>query len=225
MFFSSSNYLVATVSVLTLGGLARSQASSTLPPAPSLQLVSLPRTCQDQGHGSKKIAALLEIIRNHPTAGALNTLGALYAQQDFSSCAVAAFEAAIRLDSRNWEAHYNLGIARMNSGDRMHATNEFRAAIHEKPDSAISHYALGTVLQEENKLVDAEAEFKTALSIDSHMSLAAIRLAQVQAVQKRHAAAIATLQQALSLSPAGDQDELLRAALGVTYAQSGDVAT
>jgi hypothetical protein len=74
MFFSSSHYLVATVSVLALGGLARSQASSTLPPGPSLQLISLPRTCQDQGRGSKRIAALLEIVRNHPTAGAFNTL-------------------------------------------------------------------------------------------------------------------------------------------------------
>ena len=225
MSFSSSRYLVAIVSVVALAGLARSQAPSSLPPAPSLQSTSLPRTCQDQRQGSEKIAALLEIIRNHPTTGAFNTLGALYAQRDFPACAVAAFEAALRLDSRNWEAHYNLGIARMNSGDMAHAKNEFRAAIHEKPDSASSHYALGTVLQEEHKLVDAEAEFKTALSIDSHMSLASISLAQVQAAQKRHADAIATLKQAVELSAPGDQAELLRAALGVTYAQSGDVAT
>src|SRR5207302_5258797 len=139
MSFSSSRYLVAIVSVVALAGLARSQAPSSLPPAPSLQSTSLPRTCQDQRQGSEKIAAILEIIRNHPTTGAFNTLGALYAQRDFPACAVAAFEAALRLDSRNWEAHYNLGIARMNSGDMAHAKNEFRAAIHEKPDSASSH--------------------------------------------------------------------------------------
>ena len=223
MSFSNSHYLVAIVSVLALAGLARPQAPSTLPP-PSLRSISLPKTCQDLGRGSEKIAALLEIIRNHPTPGAFNTLGALYAQQGFSSCAVAAFEAALRLDSRNWEAHYNLGIARMHSGDRAHAKNEFRAAIQEKPDSATSHYALGSVLQEEHKLVDAEGEFKAALSIDSHMSLALISLAQVQAAEGRHADAIATLERAVSLSPPDDQAELLRSALGVTYAQSGDMA-
>jgi tetratricopeptide (TPR) repeat protein len=225
MSFSGSHHLIAIVSVLAFAELARSQAPSNLPPPPSLQSISLPKTCQGHGRGSEKIAALLEIIRNHPTPGAFNTLGALYAQQGFSSCAVAAFEAALRLDSRNWEAHYNLGIARMHSGDRAHAKNELRAAIQEKPDSAISHYALGTVLQEEHKLVDAEGEFRTALSIDSHMSLASISLAQVQAAQGRHADAIVTLQQAASLSPPGDQAELLRSALGLTYAQSGDVVT
>ena len=224
MFFPSSHRLVVAW-VLALGGLTHAQAPSPLPAAPSPQSISLSKTCQDHGHRSDKITALLEVIRDHPTAGAYNTLGAVYAQEGFSSCAVAAFKAALRLDDRNWEAHYNLGIAATNNGDRAHAADEFRAAIHEKPDSATSHYAFGTLLQDEHKLADAETEFKTALSIDSGFTLAAISLAQVQAAQKRYAHAIATLQQALSLSPPDDHAERLRAALGITYAQSGDAAT
>ena len=219
MSIPNINRLVAA-SVLVLGGLTHAQA-----PSAAATSTSLPRTCLDQAHKSEKTAALLEVIRNHPTAGAYNTLGALYAQRGFSSCAAAAFEAAIRLDNRNWEAHYNLGVARVNSGDRTNARDEFRAAIRERPDSAVSHYALGTLFQEGHKLTDAEAEFKAALSIDPHVTLAAIGLAQVQAAQKRYPDGIATLQQALALSPPADQAEPLRAALAILYAQSGDAAT
>ena len=75
----------------------------------------------EQSHPSEKIAALLESIHDHPTAGAYNTLGVLYAQADRVSCGIAAFEAALKLEDHNWEAHYNLALAVLRKGDRTRA--------------------------------------------------------------------------------------------------------
>src|SRR5438552_3325767 len=116
----------------------------------------LPKPCLEQSHSSEKITALLETIHDHPTAGAYNTLGVLYAQGDRVSCAIAAFEAAINLEDPNWEAHYNLAIALLSKGDRTKAMRELQTAIQQKPDSVSSHFALGSVLEDEKKLGEAE---------------------------------------------------------------------
>src|ERR1700757_3380381 len=112
----------------------------------------LPRMCLVQRQPSEKIKALLDTIQDHPTAGAYNTLGVLYAQKDRLSCAIPAFEASFQLDGQNWEAHYNLALALLRKGDRPRATRELRTAIQQKPDSVSSRFALGSVLKDEKKL-------------------------------------------------------------------------
>src|SRR6202041_2374144 len=114
---------------------APSQAASAVRPSLS------PKSCVEQSHPSEKIAALLESIHDHPTAGAYNTLGVLYAQADRVSCAIPAFEASLKLANQNWEAHYNLGLALLGRGDRIRAESELHAAIQQKPDSVSSHFA------------------------------------------------------------------------------------
>ena len=49
------------------------------------------------------------------------------------SCAVAAFELALKLDDRNWEVHYDLALALMTKGDRARAERELQTAIEQKP--------------------------------------------------------------------------------------------
>src|SRR5580704_15464021 len=108
----------------------------------------LPKSCLTQGHRSEQVSVLLETIRDHPTAGAYNTLGALYARDSRVACAISAFEAALRLDGQNWQSHYNLGLALLTKGDRARAASELQNAVQQKPDSVASHFALGTLLQE-----------------------------------------------------------------------------
>src|SRR5580704_1952672 len=96
--------LVCSVSAAAQSSAPGHAGSATRPP-------TLPKTCLEQSHPSEKITALLETIHDHPTAGAYNTLGVLYAQEDRVSCAIAALEASIKLEDPNWEAHYNLAIA------------------------------------------------------------------------------------------------------------------
>src|SRR5262249_43730 len=64
--------------------------------AASLLRPPIPQRCLSTAHRSDKIGQVLETVRDHPTAGAFNTLGVLYAQQDQVSCAIPAFEASIR---------------------------------------------------------------------------------------------------------------------------------
>src|SRR6266446_9541075 len=182
----------------------------------------LPKSCTDQNHPSEKIAALIEGIHDHPTAGAYNTLGVLYGQNDRSSCAILAFRAALKLESQNWEAHYNLALALLKTGDRSGAKKELQTAIQQKPDSVSSHFALGSLFESDNKLDEAAEEFKAALKIDPHFVPASLKLSQVLTSEGKPAAAIACLEDALKQSLAADQEEVLQASLGVAYAESGD---
>jgi tetratricopeptide (TPR) repeat protein len=181
----------------------------------------LPKACLDQEQ-SEKVAALLESIRDHPTAGAYNTLGVLYAQSDRLNCAVPAFQAALKLEGQNWEAHYNLALALIKTGDRSGAKKELQAAIQQKPDSVSSQFALGSLFQNENKLDEAAEAFKATLNIDPHFVPASLKLSQVLTSGGKTAAAVACLEDALKLSPPADQNVALQASLGLAYVENGD---
>lgn len=195
---------------------APGHAGSATPPP------TLPKTCLEQSHPSEKITALLETIHDHPTAGAYNTLGVLYAQGDHVWCATKAFEAAVKLEDPNWEAHYNLAIALLSKGDRTEATRELRTAIQQKPDSVSSHFALGSVLEDEKKLGEAEEQFRTALQIDPHFAPGALKLSQVLISEGKPQAAIACLQGSIKQGQPANQAESLQATLGIAYAEAGD---
>jgi tetratricopeptide (TPR) repeat protein len=193
-----------------------SQAASAVPPS------VLPKSCVPQNHPSEKIAALLDSVHDHPTAGAYNTLGVLYAQADRVSCGIAAFEAALKLEDQNWEAHYNLGLAVLRKGDRARAMRELQTAIQQKPDSVSSHFALASVFEDEKKLGNAEEQFRTALKIDPHFTQAAIRLSEVLIAEGKPQASVACLENAVKQAPP-DQAAPLKAALGIAYAESGEM--
>jgi len=185
---------------------------------------SLPKQCLTPESGPEQISMLLETVRDHPTAGAYNTLGALFAAAGQVNCAIAAFQISLHLDARNWEAHYNLALALLSSGDPASAATELRAAIREKPDSATSHFALGTLLYNQKKLTPAAAEFDAVLKIDPNFPSAAISLAQVLVAQGNSPAAIALLQKTLTQSPTPEQVVPLTVALALAYSQAGQPA-
>ena len=189
--------------------------SATMP----VPATSLPKQCLAPKNDSEQISMLLETVKDHPTAGAYNTLGALFAAAGQVNCAIPAFQISLRLDARNWEAHYNLALALLSSGDRARAAAELRAAIREKPDSAISHFAFGTLLYNQKKLTPAAAEFDAVLKIDPNFPSAAINLAQVLIAQGNLPAAIALLQKALTRSPTPEQVVPLTVALALAYSQ------
>jgi tetratricopeptide (TPR) repeat protein len=180
----------------------------------------LPKSCLAQQHPSEQVSALLETIRDHPTSGAYNTLGVLYAQADRVACAISAFEAALRLESQNWQAHYNLALALLRKRDPRRAESELLAAIQQKPDSAAAHFALGTLMQDEQKLDEAADEFRTVAKIDPNFASAPISLADVLIAQGKPAAAISTLQDAIVHAPP-ESSEQLKLALGKVYARGG----
>src|SRR6201987_4989293 len=216
---------LAAILLLSASGLAQSKppaAPRNMPsPAPSN---SVPKQCLAPQSGSEQISMLLETVKDHPTAGAYNTLGALFAAAGQVNCAVPAFQISLRLDAKNWEAHYNLALARLSSGDPTRAATELRAAIREKPDSATSHFALGTLLYNQRKLTPAATEFDAVLKIDPNFPSAVISLAQVLVAQGNSPAAIALLQKVLTQSPTPEQIVPLTVALGLAYSQAGQPA-
>ena len=109
--------------LLTLAGtIARAAQGAAPSRRPAVRTNTLPKACLERTHASEKIATLLDTIQDHPTAGAYNTLGVLYAQKDRLACAIPAFEASFQLESQNWEAHYNLAVALLRKGNQPRAT-------------------------------------------------------------------------------------------------------
>jgi tetratricopeptide (TPR) repeat protein len=205
------------------GALFLGPQSATGQAAPEGRPATLPKSCLEPGHPSEKMSALLETVNDHPTAGAFNTLGVLYAQADRVSCAIAALEAALKLEQHNWEAHYNLALALLRKGNRASAVHELQTAIQEKPDSVSPHFALGSVFEGEKRLGAAEEQFRSALEVDPHFAPAAIKLSQVLIAEGKPQAAVAYLEDALKRAPPPDQAALLEPALGLAYAENGEM--
>ena len=216
-FFLSLGGLVTLVGTT----LVATQNPPSAQPIGEVGFPSLPRQCL-QGRSSEKIAALLESIHDHPTAGAYNTLGVLYAQADRVSCAIPAFETALKLENQNWEVHYNLALALLRKGDRTLAARKLQAAIQQKPDSVSAHFALGTLFESEKKLSEAEDELRSVLKLDPKFAPASFKLSEVLIAEGRPQSAVAVLLDATKQTPATDQAASLETALSAAYAEAGD---
>ena len=226
----------ARVGILALGfavvfagtqpGVAQTSALSRRESSPghSGGATTLPQTCLSPNHASEQIAIMLEAIKDHPTAGAYNTLGALYAAAGRVHCAVPAFQLSLHMDSKNWEAHYNLALALLTVGDPAGATAELRAAIAEKPDSPSAHFALGTLFYNQKNLATAATEFDAVLKIDRDFPGAAVSLAQVLVAQGNPTGAVTLLETTLAQPPPTEQIVPVTVALALTYSQTGEVA-
>src|SRR5215472_14457368 len=74
-------------------------------------------------------AGLEQAVLREPTSGAYNALGAYFARRSQFSCAMRAFETALKLNPKSWEAHYNFGLALRSTGELKRAANELREAV------------------------------------------------------------------------------------------------
>ena len=72
--------------------------------------------------------------------------------------------AAIKKDLIS-EAHNNLGLVLMQSGNTQKAQEEFKEAMRLKPGYAEAHYNLALALRQEGKKADAQQEFEKAYQL------------------------------------------------------------
>ena len=138
----------------------------------------------------------------HPPAGTsparvYDAVGAWFAEKGDLKCAVAAFKAALRLEPRLAEAHFDLGLV-LQSQKPVAAISEFRLALQYDPALLVAHCALGSSLVDS---AEAEAEFRKALAASPQLVCALDGLAQVLVKEKRYDAAIDYWQQALRIQP------------------------
>jgi len=208
--------LAGTLSVAGQSATPSRAASASPPPA-------LPDRCLRPRDSSEKIAVMLKTVHDHPTAGSFNTLGVLFAQADRVSCAVAAFELALKLDNRNWEVHYDLALALMTKGDRARAERELQTAIEQKPYSVSAHFALGSLLEDEKRMAEAEGQFRSTLKIDPGFTLGAIKLNGILIAEGEPQAAITLLEDVTKQALPPDQAESLLSALGMDYVANGEM--
>src|SRR5690349_4190101 len=173
-----------------------------------------PRTLAAQkNQNCEAPSELKRVVAKTPSAAAYDALGAYFAQHKQYSCAFSAFQSAIRLEPNSWEAHYNLGLAYLETSDPKRATREFRAAAHLKPELLQSHLALGTSLSQLHETEAAIEEFKSALQVDPQSVPALDGLTKAFIEQKRYSAAISYLKDA-------PQDDALQLNLATAYARN-----
>lgn len=76
------------------------------------------------------------------------------------------FKRIIELDSENYRAHYNLGIAYFNLNRFEEASNSYKIAISIKPDHKHVYYNIGLLHEKKENLEDAIKAYEKALEID-----------------------------------------------------------
>lgn len=117
------------------------------------------------------------------------------------------------------ETHYVLGVARLNAGDLIGATEELREALRVQPDLVEARMSLGTALYQIGDLDGASEAYHAALRTQPDFVQAHVNLATIHIVKREWAPARNELQVALQLQP-----DLVRAhyALGVVRYGLGD---
>ncbi len=85
-------------------------------------------------------------------------------KQDYDG-AIAAFQAALRIDPRLAPAHHNLGVALEGKRHFDEAIAEFRMAIELEPRYARAHRSLGNLLMNQGRFEEAIAEFRAAIGL------------------------------------------------------------
>jgi len=174
----------------------------------------LPQAC-------KLPPAFEQAIREKPGTAVYDAVGARLAEAGKLTCAVAAFQEAIRLDPNSAEAHYDLGVAFVRLQQLRQGMEQFQLALKSKPDSIQIRNSLGAVLLDMGQAAAAQAEFEAAVQVDPKSVFALDHLAQALSLQRHYAAAIRYWSRALALQP-GSPDLML--SLGIATYQNGDAS-
>src|SRR5438128_388019 len=69
---------------------------------------------------------LTRAAKAKPSAGVYDALGAYFAEKGQMGCALASFRTAVKLEPGSNEAHYNLGVALLQTGDAAGAVQQLQ---------------------------------------------------------------------------------------------------
>ena len=168
----------------------------------------------------KASSALSAPLHASPSAKVYDAAGAWFAQHNDLTCALAAFENAVRIEPDSAEAHYNLGLAHLGLHHEAEAERNLHLALRDDPHLHSAHTALGMLLLDAGRPAEAETEFRQVVadekpSVDDfdHVGLAL-------SAQGRYGAALQVWKEALALDP--DSREILLS-IGVATYKNGDV--
>jgi tetratricopeptide (TPR) repeat protein len=136
------------------------------------------------------------------TLAACATLGIFTSRRnvDYRS-EISLWEDTVAKTPGNARAHYNLGVALLQSGRVAEAMGSFRKALDITPRHAESHYNLGVALAHQQRLAEAVAQYQQALEINPHVAAFHCTLGIALLQQGRFADATTQFQKALEIRP------------------------
>lgn len=131
-------------------------------------------------------------LQGHPNAETYAEAGMWYGDHEQYTCAVGAYEAALKRKPKSGEFLYLLGLNLLRKGDFSEAVKPLQQSIELKPDVLKPHLLLATTLEELHQDAEARAEWMAAVKIDPHSDLALDGLAK-NLLAARQFEAVATL--------------------------------
>ena len=168
----------------------------------------------------------LRVTSNNDVAD--NNLGFLLLRQDELDRAISHFERALKIRSRNAEAHYNLGAALIHNnlanafarkGRPGEAISHYEEAMQLRPDYADAYYNLGSVLLQQGRTDEAIAQWQKALVVEPRHGAAYTSLGNAFFRKGLLKEAISHYKQALEIAP---QDAVARNNMAWILATSSD---
>ena len=115
--------------------------------------------------------------------------------------AVARYRWALVLESKNADAHYNLGNALRQQNKFDDAAVHYRQAVVLQPNFAEAHNNLGNVLRRQSKLDEAAAHFQRAVVLKPNFAEAYVNLGNSLLDQGRAEEAASQYYRAIALNP------------------------
>ena len=103
-------------------------------------------------------------------------------------------EKALKIDPKNAEAHYLMGMAYWAESRQNFATEEFREAVRLNPNDARSLKLLGEIRLQHDRYDEAEQYFHSALRIDPEEEDTRLLLAEVELLKGLHQKALSEIQ-------------------------------
>lgn len=185
-------------------------------------LSDLPESCRAAISSSQELANVARAVSAAPTADRYCALGSKLSQSGQDSCAIPLFESALKLKSDHTEARYGLASALIRTGKPQQALPHLRLLVERNPGSFQAHNALGLALQDLGQQSAAENEFRTALGINPRSVNAAFNLAKLLGSEKKFAAQVYYLQEALKSNPSEELIEPLQLSLASAFENKGE---
>jgi tetratricopeptide (TPR) repeat protein len=148
------------------------------------------------------LGELEQIARDYPKAeDAWRLLGRTQALAGDFRPAVVSFRRAVQLKPDSVPAHFFLGVALLEIGERTEAMACFRRVMELQPGHGMSHYYLGLCLRQDHRGEAALEELRSAARYLPHSLQALSALADLLLQTGRSNEAVEVLQRALRLKP------------------------
>jgi len=153
---------------------------------------------------------------------ACNNLGTAYLNKGSYAAAEEQFQHAIRLNSNDAAAYFNLGNLHYLTHHYDEGLNWVNQGLNKEPSSAFGHFLKGSLISASGDSVQAEKELQRSLDLDPKLGKAHLALVNLYLRQKQNKEAVAELQAFLKILPNDPLAPKVREVLKKLQSNSGE---